>query len=424
MYPVKTLGVEEIVDAMINYFTINLIANTVLTQDAHIGDTILHVDNSVRFRKNDFILLMDNNSSQQAITGQLAGAEFHGVAKNFQGTGLLYLTEPLQQDFLVSNNARLQKTIKKAILYEKDILYGDRAVINADYVAICVEPSSKSQEWLATRLLGTNIQLSIMVYVKSGGQDQKVEEQAIRICNAYADAVNNLLMSNLHFDVVVDSVPLARDAHIGDEGVWIYCSQVANWTPRHCMDYEVQDNNGAQQLLKIVYPDSSSESSSSEKMTSSSSISHPSSSSSISSDSSSSQSSQSTSSSSSSYSSASSEFMTSSSSSPSSWSSQSVTSKETPTSNTSSSSSISSQSSPETVCWVQLNRPLTRNFLVNDKAFLRRIDRYAYDSRVDNIEYGMVQKGSVLLKVAKLSWFGKETEYMAFPQVSLEDQSQ
>ena len=40
-----------------------------------------------------------------------------------------------------------------------------------------------------------------------------------------------------------------------------------------------------------------------------------------------------------------------------------------------------------------------------------------YDSRVDSVEYGTVQKGSVFLKAARISWFGKETELYSFPQV-------
>jgi hypothetical protein len=65
---------------------------------------------------------------------------------------------------------------------------------------------------------------------------------------------------------------------------------------------------------------------------------------------------------------------------------------------------------------VRLDRPLTRDFLVQDKAAIRKKKRYTYDSRVENVEYGMVQKGSVFMKAARLSWFGKEAEAFQFPQ--------
>jgi hypothetical protein len=56
---------------------------------------------------------------------------------------------------------------------------------------------------------------------------------------------------------------------------------------------------------------------------------------------------------------------------------------------------------------------------VSDKAVLRRKSLYTYDSRIDSIEYGTVQKQSVFLKAAKLSWFGKVGEAFQFPQVGI-----
>jgi len=67
---------------------------------------------------------------------------------------------------------------------------------------------------------------------------------------------------------------------------------------------------------------------------------------------------------------------------------------------------------------ITLSRPLVYNYRVTDKLrFIRRV-RYIYDSRVNRIEYGNVSKNSTMFKVAKLSWFGKETEEHGFPQPS------
>jgi hypothetical protein len=384
-----------------------------LTQDAHIGDKVLHVDNSIRFKKFDYILLMDNNSAQEPISGALNGVEFHRVSKDFQGTGVLHIGEAIQKDYLVSDHARIQKTIKKAILYEKDVLYGDRQVINMDYVAICVEPDSKSQEWLATRLLGTDTKMSILVYVKCGGLGDE-EENAMRVCSAYADAINELLLGNIHLDISLDEVRLARDAHIGDTGVYIDCGVADDWLPGvECLDYEVQDNYGANQLLKIVeegYHIQSS-SSSSESSRSSSLLENASS----------------VSSASNLLSESSESSVSPMSSSSSSWSSQSLFPPESSSSKSSESSSLSSISSSSSlgdVCWVELSFPLTRDFLVEDKAVLRRKKRYTYDSRISDITYGMVQKSSTFMKAAKLSWFGKEAEAFNFPQPGLGRQTQ
>ena len=61
--------------------------------------------------------------------------------------------------------------------------------------------------------------------------------------------------------------------------------------------------------------------------------------------------------------------------------------------------------------------PLGKNFRVQDKAVLRKKKIYTYDSRIENTEYGVVQKGSVIMKAARLTWYGKVTEAYNFPQV-------
>jgi hypothetical protein len=63
--------------------------------------------------------------------------------------------------------------------------------------------------------------------------------------------------------------------------------------------------------------------------------------------------------------------------------------------------------------------PIARSYCVNEYAVFRRHGRYFYDSRIDNIEYGVVQKGSAFIRAARLNWFGKEVTEYRFPQRSL-----
>src|ERR1039457_673046 len=109
-YNVQSMTMADLIDGVINFLGVNLVANTFLTQDAHIGDTVIHVDNAVRFNSFNQILLMDNNSTVDPITSNITGAEFHTIALDFYDTSLITLQEPLQQDFNVANNGRLQKT--------------------------------------------------------------------------------------------------------------------------------------------------------------------------------------------------------------------------------------------------------------------------------------------------------------------------
>jgi hypothetical protein len=45
-----------------------------------------------------------------------------------------------------------------------------------------------------------------------------------------------------------------------------------------------------------------------------------------------------------------------------------------------------------------------------------KMNRYFYDSRIDNVTFGVTQKSSAVLRAAELSWFGKEVNELSFPQ--------
>jgi len=405
-YNVPEYTIETLVDGMREFLKKNLIANTPLIQDALKGDTEIHVENNGRFNKFDNIVIMDNNATYSSDAGGYAGIEFHTVFDDITQTGVIKLSKPLGKGFLVSDNGRIQKTIKDTFLLEKDVLYGDRGVIAFDQVAICVEPESTTNEWLALQgLLGNEYRFSIIVYVKAGGLGDQ-EEYAQRICNTYGDIINKLMVENIHLDLSVDETPLVCDGCAGSSHVWIAKSVAHLWPPDACKNYEVQDNFHAQQLLCLLNPDAGSSSSSGS--TCESCLSESSLASSVNS-SQSSQSSINSSGSSSSSSSHSSSF-------------SSPTESESSGSSSTSSEGYSSSSSTSSLMTgrykIYLNTSLWRTMRVKDHAVLRRKKRYMYDSRVDSTEYGTVQKGSAFLKAGRLSWFGKETWQKGFPQVN------
>jgi hypothetical protein len=67
---------------------------------------------------------------------------------------------------------------------------------------------------------------------------------------------------------------------------------------------------------------------------------------------------------------------------------------------------------------ITVDRPFDNPYLTSEYAAFTRHGRYFYDSRIDNIEYGTVQKGSAFIRAARLNWFGKEVEEQWFPQHS------
>jgi hypothetical protein len=392
--------ITAIADGMIALLKKNLVSHTILIQDAHIGDTIIYVDDNLRFDRNNNIVLMDNNSVYNPDAGEITGLEFHVIKDYITETNKIVLKEALQQDFLIANNGRIQKAIKNTILFAKDILYGDREVIPFDYVAITVDSEHFTSQWLALRMMSDEFRLGINVYVKSGGTPEQ-EELNIRIRDAYANAIYNLLMENIHLDVALDETPIKRDVAAGSNYVYIDSQYAADWPTDPCYRYSVQDNFGTNQDLNIIDCEQSSNSSNL------SSLSSELSSSTITPDVSTTSSSLSSSRSSGSSSTISESFTSLSSGSSSSLLMDS----------TSSSDLSSASSSDDDLYMVCFNGNLTRNYLLKDKTVLRRINRYLYNTQVSDIEYGVTQKGSTILKAAKISWWGKESRDYSFPQV-------
>lgn len=67
---------------------------------------------------------------------------------------------------------------------------------------------------------------------------------------------------------------------------------------------------------------------------------------------------------------------------------------------------------------ITLSRQLNRSYSLAQYGVFRRHGMYFYDSRIDNVEYGMVQKGSAYVRAARLNWFGKKVTEFKFPQKS------
>ena len=67
---------------------------------------------------------------------------------------------------------------------------------------------------------------------------------------------------------------------------------------------------------------------------------------------------------------------------------------------------------------ITVNRPFEHSYYTSEYGTFTHHGRYFYDSRIDNVEYGTVQKGSAFVRAARLNWFGKEVEEHRFPQSS------
>jgi hypothetical protein len=66
--------------------------------------------------------------------------------------------------------------------------------------------------------------------------------------------------------------------------------------------------------------------------------------------------------------------------------------------------------------------PLTRSYSVAEYGIFIRQGRYFWDSRVDGIDYGTVQKGSAFIRAARLNWYCKEIVDYTFPQQTVRNE--
>jgi hypothetical protein len=65
---------------------------------------------------------------------------------------------------------------------------------------------------------------------------------------------------------------------------------------------------------------------------------------------------------------------------------------------------------------LEVDPPVATDILISEFGVMTSLNRYLYDSRVDNVTWGVVNKGSAVLRAAELNWFGKEVNEHFFPQ--------
>lgn len=234
----QTHSLEQVCDGMIRLIVKNAGARTLLISDAHAGDSVISVDNTFHFKDSEQVVLMDINEGHLEYTS----------INSILDTNHLTLVDPLETDFIVSNTATLQKAIGNVPLPENSVLFGDREVIPNQEIVITVDPVSMNQmEWMYLRGgLSFQYNLDIRIYVKLDTNDT-----AIRVVQKYGDYIFDLLMNNLHLDVINDEVFLVSDASAGTNVVTVSdTSGFAIDLNSHM--YEVQDNNHADTDLYIT----------------------------------------------------------------------------------------------------------------------------------------------------------------------------
>jgi hypothetical protein len=242
------MAIEPFADAIIELIKQNIIAKTNVTSDIRAGDTIINVENSFQFadyKTTREIVLIDYNYNIKG-TPHYHAFEYSKI-EEVNNTTAITLTTPIQSDWLVSNKTFIQKTIGHTPLYENNIYYGDREVIPLDEIAIAVEPSSVTNDWMYIQGgLKEEYKLDIIIY----GRDIKFEDGR-RILDRYSDSVYQLLMNNIHLNIDEYSTLLTANYVAGDTTLSIKDTaenrkNIIVTTPTHDYygaRYNIQDNN-------------------------------------------------------------------------------------------------------------------------------------------------------------------------------------
>jgi len=243
----RTVLVTDVVEAIRSLIRLNLIARTNVTSDVTTGDTVVNVENSFQYKPGDEIVLIDHtyNVPGGAHEGRMELAQI----KEVNNTTAITLQTGTIDNWAVSDNTFIQKTIAHSPLYTEQVYYGDREIISTDEIAVTIEPESMSNEWIYIQGgLSQDFRVKIMVYGKN-----TETELGSKIVDMYADAICRLLNQNLHIDVNHYDAPITDDASDTDTIIYVedttdnqenFVLSSTLQSPDFQYAYSVQDNQG------------------------------------------------------------------------------------------------------------------------------------------------------------------------------------
>jgi len=245
------MAIEIIIDSIIDIINKNIIAKTNVTSNVTSGDILVHVEDSFQFANNQEIVLIDYGYN---VEGSVHYQIFeYAKILEVNNTTTITLSTPVVGNWLVSDNAFVQKTIGHAPLYENNVYYGDREVIPFDQMAVAVEPASLSNEWIYIQGgLSEEYRVKILIY----GRDIKFEEGR-RILDRYSDTIYQLLLNNIHLELVNYHTPLLANYVSGTNQIIIEDTtenraEITANVATDPYDYQMQDNEGASCWFHIM----------------------------------------------------------------------------------------------------------------------------------------------------------------------------
>lgn len=209
------LSTVDLTEAIIRLINNNIIARTEITSDVVVGGNIVNVGNTFQFYVDDEIVLIDQTYGD--VNGINYNRFEYSKIKSIISSTQIELYENVQGSWLLSNSAAVQKTIGHSPLFPNHIYYGDREVIPAEHMAITVETTSLSNDWIYIQGgLSEEYSVRVVVYGKSirTGDGR-------RILDKYSDAVYRVLNENIHLNINDFETRIIQDTLAGTNQVVI-----------------------------------------------------------------------------------------------------------------------------------------------------------------------------------------------------------
>ena len=178
------MAIEEIIDSVRRIIGHWVNTTSPLRTDASIGDTTLNIGSTVRFLRNDEVMIQNGEIYETGLT-------ILSVIDNNH----IKLSSPIKFNWDASAGAVLIKTFNN--MYIQGIYFGDPEVIPI-YPAITVSGGDRNSQWLTLNSTTEKYNLDINVYV----QDD-TEESGYRFLLQTADTIQAGLKRNV-FPIVND----------------------------------------------------------------------------------------------------------------------------------------------------------------------------------------------------------------------------
>ena len=144
---------EQVLDSIRRIIKRWVSSESFLTSDADAGDTVIYVDNALRFRAGEKCILTDGVHYEYPFT-------ISEVVSN----NIIEVEEPVRNNgWTVDNNTSFRKSINGQMVHA--VYFGDPAVIPR-FPAITVHGTSRSSEWTTLETTTEKYNLDINVYIE------------------------------------------------------------------------------------------------------------------------------------------------------------------------------------------------------------------------------------------------------------------